>query len=60
MNFLKSSLSKGKKFTFTINKIRNPTAIGSEYEIQFEIIDSTGGAIDIGTYTIPSSSIVIG
>ena len=60
MNFLSSALEENEAFSFTIDSIRNPTTFGNSYTIQVESLSDTGGAVDVGSYTVGDTLIVKG
>lgn len=60
MTFLEEDVYADEEFTFTINSVRNPAVMGLSYSIFVEILSETGGAIDVGTFTIDEDAIVKG
>jgi hypothetical protein len=57
---LKNDLKAKEVFTFTINSVRNPSVTGTSTNVNVEILSDTGGAVDIGTWTIDNKKFVKG
>lgn len=53
--FTDSAIEGGVPFSFTFNSIRNSPVTGLAYTVDFSTFISTGGKIDLGSYTIPKS-----
>ena len=45
-------VNSGQKINFTIDSIQNPSTIGMSYSVLFEILSSSGLALESGTYNI--------
>lgn len=58
--FLKNDLKAKEVFSFTINSVRNPSVTGTSTNVDVEILSDSGGAVDLGTWTIDNKKFVKG
>jgi hypothetical protein len=58
--FTDSVIAAGVPFTFTFNSIRNSPVTGLAYKVDFCTQASSGGEIDIGSYTLPKNYFTYG
>lgn len=58
--FLEEATEEDEEFSFTINSVRNPVKMDTAYNIEFEILSSTAGVVDLGTFEFKDNLIIKG